>query len=142
MSYRYMIRNIISAKTRCKRQAPRTVHSVVYLDHSFELFACKAAVAVEAFALAITVVKTTVGTFGELGKVAKVLVVVDLGYRDDRTSGGHASGDGERTSRTYCCVDFEEVLNTSLAGLVSELDLEIHLENFPAEAILTGGCAN
>ena len=97
------------------------------LDEGFLFFASKATEAIEAFAFAVTVVKTTVGATGKLGEVTKVVVVVDLGDSDIQTrSGRNARRHGEGTSTSGGEIDFEEVLNASLAGCVREFDNEVN----------------
>lgn len=104
------------------------VHAIAgYLDKSFELLAGKATVAIEALALAITIIEATVGALSELGKIAEVLVVVDLSNSNSGRSGSNTSRHGERTGAVKSSVDFDEVLNTSLAGLVSKLNIEVHV---------------
>jgi len=99
------------------------------LDEGFLFFASKATEAIEAFAFAVTVVKTTVGATGKLGEVTKVIVVVDLVDYDkcvrrlDATARRHGVG----TSTSGGEIDFEEVLNASLAGCVREFDFEVKL---------------
>jgi len=78
--------------------------------------------------LALAVIEPTVGAIRKLRKVAKVVVVVDLRHgHSSLGSTGNASRDRERTSTVGVGVDLEKVLNTGLAGLVSELDEEVHL---------------
>merc|ERR1719231_1250438 len=92
------------------------------LHEGLLLLAGKATEAIEALALAITVVEATVRAGRELGKVAEVVVVVDLG---DGNASRTTRGDGVGTSTCGSEVDFEKVLNTSLAGLVAHGDLEV-----------------
>merc|ERR1719498_1278294 len=66
-----------------------------------------------------------VGALGELGEVAKVGVEVHLS--NGVSAAGDAAGDGEGTGTTLVDVDLHEVLHASLAGLVGELDGEVHL---------------
>ena len=98
------------------------------LDEGFLFFASKATEAIEAFAFAVTVVKTTVGATGKLGEVTKVIVVVDLDDKSlcvrslNATARRHEVG----TSTSGGEIDFEEVLNASLAGCVREFDNEVN----------------
>merc|ERR1719231_1110756 len=92
------------------------------LHEGLLLLAGKATEAIEALALAITVVEATVRAGRELGKVAEVVVVVDLG---DGNASRATRGDGVGTSTRGREVDFDKVLNTSLAGLVAHGDLEV-----------------
>merc|ERR1719231_2251270 len=89
------------------------------LHEGLLLLAGKATEAIEALALAITVVEATVRAGRELGKV---VVVVDLG---DGNASRATRGDGVGTSTRGSEVDFDKVLNTSLAGLVAHGDLEV-----------------
>merc|ERR1711988_1944115 len=113
-------------------------HATWHLDERLLLLAGEAAEAVEAFARAIAVIETAVGALGELGEVAKVGVVVHLGH--GVTGGaGDAARDGEGAGATLVDVNLHEVLHAGLAGLVGELDGEVHL--VCAEAKLVGGLA-
>merc|ERR1719473_321525 len=97
------------------------------LNKSLLLLAREAAEAVEALARAIAVIKTAVGALGKLGEVAEVDVVVHLSDGVGSVGASEAARGGERTSATLVDVNLEEVLHTSLAGLVSELDGEVEL---------------
>jgi hypothetical protein len=109
-----------------------------FLDQHFDLFAGKTTEAIEALASAITIIKATIGALSKLRQVAKVVVVVDLGDRNNLGSSDQASRDWERTGATSLGVDLEVVLNTSLAGLVGELNLEVHVASMCSE-IRCGG---
>merc|ERR1719265_1646926 len=67
-----------------------------------------------------------VGALGKLGEVAKVHVEVHLSHGVG-AGASDATGDGERAGTTLVDVDLEEVLHAGLAGLVGELDGEVHL---------------
>merc|ERR1711981_1091153 len=86
----------------------------------------EAAEAVEALALAIAIIETTVGALGKLGEVAKVHVEVHLSHGVG-TGPSDATGDGERAGTTLVDVDLEEVLHAGLLLLAGELDGEVHL---------------
>merc|ERR1711998_171781 len=96
------------------------------LDQGLLLLAGEATEAVEALALAITVVEAAVGALSKLGEVAEVGVVVNLAHG---VGGGasDAAGHGEGASAALGNVDLEEVLDSGLAGEVGELDGEVHV---------------
>jgi len=131
----FSIRNIVlcavyiheqdGEETREGRKGAETGESRC-LDESLLFFASKATEAIEAFAFAVTVVKTTVGATGKLGEVAKVVVVVDL--FDHGICGAiiNARRHGVGTSTSGVEIDSEEVLNASLAGCVREFDNEVN----------------
>merc|ERR1719375_974328 len=96
-----------------------------HLDERLLLLAGETTEAIEALASAIAVIETAVGALGELGEVAKVGVEVHLS--NGVSAAGDAAGDGEGTRTTLVDVDLHEVLHASLAGLVGELDGEVHL---------------
>merc|ERR1719263_1169091 len=115
---------MLAAVRRATTAARRTK---ALLNEGLLLLAGETTEAIEALACAIAVIKTTVGALGELGEVAKVRVVVHLGDGPSRAGASDAARDGERTGTTLVDVDLHEVLHASLAGLVGELDGEVHL---------------
>jgi hypothetical protein len=101
--------------------------SEAVLNKDFDLLAGKATETIEALTSTIAVIKAAVRALGKLRQIAKVVVVVDLGDRNNSSGRNHTSRNGERTGATGVDVDLEVVLYTSLAGLVGKLYLEVHV---------------